>query len=495
MKKTFLNGALVLTIAGLLCKLLGAIYRIPLSNILGAEGIGIYQMIYSVYSLALVISAGAIPSAMTISIAEVRKTNAGAVKTIFKKYFLISLCFGLFFTLIFSIFSYQIALFQGNILAQKGYLFISSAILFSSLLAPFRALFQGYENMVPTGISQILEQLIKLAVGLFFSIYLYRYGLVYAIVGAILGVVVSELVSLLFLLFYTLKNSPLKNIKTYEPYDVKPTFIPIFFFCLINPAVVAIDSVLTVNLLNLNFSSSFSTSLYGLQSGMVNSLINFPVVFSLAISSSLLPFIAKGEKSFVSEKIKNSFFFGYIIILPFVLAFTLLSRDIINFVFPTISENLKSITAMLLCLSSIQMFFLVFSQISSSILQATNHTKFLIKNFATLAGAKLLLTAALVALKNINIFGLVISNIFFFSIVSIINIIYLRKKFIFHNSLKNILLPLLFILILAIILIFVYSFMTNFFAKLFIAGVFGIILYILPLFLFKIIKFPQKIKN
>ena len=310
MKKYVLNGALILAISGFICKILGAFYRIPLSNILGVEGIGLYQMIFSLYSLALVIAGGAVPTSMAIVVAKMRAERKGSIKKVFLKYFFISAGLGAIFFAIFLLFAPQISNFQGNALATTGYRYMSFAVLFSALLAPFRGLFQGYENMTPTAVSQILEQSIKLVLGLGLSYAFINMGLEMGVAGALLGIAISELISFIYLLIRAKIFS--KSVSDYNDKTPKISkdYILIFLYVLIIPLVTAIDSFLTVNLLNINFSTQTSTELFGIQSGMVNSLINFPVIFSLALSTSLLPSLTyyktKNRVGEVKSKISES---------------------------------------------------------------------------------------------------------------------------------------------------------------------------------------------
>ena len=96
----FLTGALILLIAGVICKFLGAFYRIPLSNILGAEGIGVYQLIFPIYSLFLIVSSGGIPAVLSKSVAECRARNETSRA---KRYVLIAFVLSLFVSSIFCI--------------------------------------------------------------------------------------------------------------------------------------------------------------------------------------------------------------------------------------------------------------------------------------------------------------------------------------------------------------------------------------------------------
>ena len=489
MKKKIVNGAIILTISGFLCKLFGAFYRIPLASILGAEGLGIYQMIFTVYSLALVIAGGAIPTSMSITIAGMRAKERGDVRKVFRKYFLISFCFGLLFFLTFIIFSKQIAALQGNSLAARGYFFISFAVLFSSLLAPLRGLFQGYENMTPTAVSQVIEQLTKLVLGLTLAFLFAKWGMD-GVIGAILGVVLSELFGLIYLSIRAGVFS--KQINAFDGREVKigKEYALILLYVLLIPLVNAVDSFLVVNLLKRNFSPEMATSLFGIQSGMVNSLINFPIIFSLALSVSLLPsltyFASKEKKSEVKKKINDCLNLVWLIILPCILAFIVLAPVIMQIAYPNLSPEMQKISVQLLQFSSIQMLFVSLLQITSSILQASKKSKFLIGNLVVSASIKIAITAIFVSTIKFNIFGLVISNITFYFLASISNLIYVAKIYHLKLNFKNFFVPIALILIMSIPCLIVENLGINFVLKIPLLGVLGIILYIIPIIYLKI---------
>ena len=496
MKKVLLNGALVLTISGLVCKILGAFYRIPLSNILGAEGIGLYQMIFTFYTLALVVSGGAIPASMSISIAKMRAKQTGNVKQVFWKYFLISLILGIAFFLIFLLFAPVISRVQGNSLATNGYKMISFAILFSSLLTSLRGLFQGYENMTPTAVSQIIEQSFKLVLGLGFAYVFKKNGVVASVTGAILGIAISEILSLIYLIIKSNKFYKSVDVFSKKEYFIKKDYVGIFWYVLIIPLVSAIDTFLAVNMLNIHFVPEISTALYGIESGMVNSLINFPVIFSLALSTSLLPSLTyyknSAKQGVVKQKIGECFNYIWIIILPCVLAYFVLAPVIMSVAYSNISSEFIDVSVKLLKLASIEMVFISFLQVSSSVLQASGKTKFLIINLSASGVIKLALTAILVSLQSLNIYGLVISNIAFYCLSAISNLIMLLKIYKLKLNYKNIFLPLIFISIIFMPCLIMGSLEINLILKLLSLALIGIVGYVVPILYFKVILIKNK---
>ena len=202
-KSSFVFGATVLAISGVLCKVLGAVYKVPLANMLKTEGIGIYYLVFPIYSLFLTLSSSCFPTVISRFVANAKAENKHKLANkIFVASLIILVVLGFVLGLIMLIFSNKIASVQGIENGAVCYIVLSPAILFVAIISAFRGYFQGLQNMIPTAVSQIIEQIVKFVVGIFLSVTLIKYGVIFAVLGAMLGVVVSELFSLIYLLIY-----------------------------------------------------------------------------------------------------------------------------------------------------------------------------------------------------------------------------------------------------------------------------------------------------
>lgn len=135
----FAKGALILLIGGIVCKFIGAFYRIPLSNILGAEGIGIYQLIFPIYSLFLIFASGGVPIALSKLVAGCRaRGEVGRAKRYLIQSLIILLIISIVFSVLFLFLGSKIATFQGNANASLGYVGVAIALVFASVLTAFR---------------------------------------------------------------------------------------------------------------------------------------------------------------------------------------------------------------------------------------------------------------------------------------------------------------------------------------------------------------------
>ncbi|MBQ8749327.1 MAG: oligosaccharide flippase family protein [Clostridia bacterium] len=199
---TLIKGVLVLGFSGILCKLIGVFYRVPLTNILGSEGMGIYGLIYPIYSLLLVISSSALPLALSKIVAEkISQQDFIYIKRLKRIAFNLMLIVGAILFAVVAYFSNQIASWQGSADAGLGLLLISPSILIVGLICVYRGIFQGYSNVKPTAFSQGIEQGVKLVLGLLFAICLLPLGLGFAVGGAMLGITLSEVVALGYLVY------------------------------------------------------------------------------------------------------------------------------------------------------------------------------------------------------------------------------------------------------------------------------------------------------
>ena len=192
-RQSVLMGALVLAVGGMIAKLVGALYKIPLTNILGTNGMGLYYLVFPLYSLLLVlISSGTSLAVSRLVSTERIHNNKHNELVIFKVALVYVFVLSLIFSALLIVFSHNISAIQGNANARVGYIAIAPAIIFSSLIAVVRGYFQGQENMIPTLLNNILEQVIKLVSGLILANYFMRKGVMFAVFGAILGVTISE---------------------------------------------------------------------------------------------------------------------------------------------------------------------------------------------------------------------------------------------------------------------------------------------------------------
>lgn len=456
--QSFMGGVAVLFIGGVLAKILGAIFRVPLTWVLGAEGLGIYQLIYPVFALIIVIASSGMPTAISKMTANrIHNGDEKGARQVLRVGLVFMGIVGFIFSVLLFCFSSFIANLQGNILATKGYFAIAPAIFFVSILSVFRGYFQGRSNMTPTAFSQIIEQAGKLVFGLVLAYFFIDYGIEYGAFGAILGVTISEIIAVAILAVIYLKdrkkatkiaqkqeNSTLHSTKNSKVLaELVRTSVPIVFASITLPLLVMVDSFLVVNLLgNSGIASPEATKLWGIESGVVTSLINMPIALCLAVAISIVPALAsESDKQVSFSKINQAYDLVFLFCLPILIAFIILPEMLTSFLY---SDSLggaeyTALAGKMLAISSPILLFGSLLQVQNSSLQALGKGHITMINMLVAGVAKVLCTVFLVPIPSINIYGCVISSLAFYLLAVLLNQLYMRFKLGYKIRLKSIL--------------------------------------------------------
>lgn len=430
--KGLLSSALILSISGVIAKFFSAIYRIVLTRILGGVGIGMYQLIFPLYSLCVVLASAGIPMAISKVVAK----NKGKENAVLKKCFtyILIVCLVLMFILLVS--SGGLATLQGNKDLTICYIILVPSILLVGSASVLRGYFQGKHNFAPTAISNIVEQFTKFLVGLTLSLFLLKISLLASVIGAMISIVISEIVELFVLLAYLKRQKIKDNTKINLSYkELTKDILPITLTNVVLPISTFIDSVLVVNLLSINFSNSMSVFLYGLESGAVSSLINLPTIFSFAIASVIMPnIVASVNKNNRTNKISLAVKIVLILSLPCVLGFIILPNRLIELLYGTrlnsLGVNGVKIASKLLSISSLGVVFLTLNQLFSSSLQAVDKSGVTIRNLCISVIVKFIMELLFMPSRYLNIYALAISNVVCYVLVMCLNYFELRENFV-----------------------------------------------------------------
>ncbi|MBR2646290.1 MAG: polysaccharide biosynthesis protein [Clostridia bacterium] len=291
-KGSFLKGAAWIAAGGFIAKVIGALYRIPLTNLVGAHGLGLYQMVYPVYCLLLTVSATGIPSSIAKLVAE-RVSKGESDAPVFKTAMWLFLLIGLFGTALMAIIAPFLARAQGSEEVLGGYYALAPSVLFVSAISVFRGWFQGRNRMFPTALSEITEQAVKVGFGLLFA-YLYRTNIQKAVVFLLLSVSLSELCALILMyILYKRVHAPVKMKKEGGMVEVKTVLrlsIPVTLSSMLLPLSGLIDSVFVPRLLGAYAAEP--VTLFGLFSGGAVTIINLPVSVCYGIAAASIPAVA-----------------------------------------------------------------------------------------------------------------------------------------------------------------------------------------------------------
>ncbi len=436
----FLKGAAILSIAGIIVKILGAIYRIPLSNIIKPEGMGYYQTAYPFYQLLLTLSTSGFPVAIAKLVSEKRALgDYRSAYKVFKVAFVGLLIGGILSSLFILIGAEAIVESVGNKNAYYSLIALVPALFFVPIMSSFRGFFQGRKTMVPTATSQIAEQLIRVAVGLSLTTLLLDKGLPIAAGGASFGGSAGAIAGFAVIIFIYFKNrNSIKeevrlctvdkqyNTSTIVK-DLLAISIPITIGSAIVPIMDTIDTALVFQRLqSIGYSAKLANDLYGQLKGMAQTLINLPMVFSVAIAMSMVPAISdayirknKGEiKDIISSGIRITLLIG----LPAALGLFVLARPLINLLYyNNTAQDIDSIGRILSVLS-FGVIFLTLVQTLTAMLQGLGKTFVPVKNLAIGAVFKIVLTYILTGIPSINILGAAFSTVVTYAVASLLDL-------------------------------------------------------------------------
>lgn len=201
-KQNFLQGTALLAMATAIVKIIGALYKIPLNAIIGAEGFGYFNTAYEIYNILLMVSTAGLPVAMSRMISQASSLeNYNQVRRIYSTARCIFLILGIGGSLLMTVFCRQLAVFQNQPDAWAAIGFLGPCVLLICVMSTYRGYFQGQGNMLPTSVSQVLEAFTKLIVGMIAAVLLLKMtrSIPLAAGGAILGVTVSCVVSSVYL--------------------------------------------------------------------------------------------------------------------------------------------------------------------------------------------------------------------------------------------------------------------------------------------------------
>jgi len=410
-KGSFLKGAAIIAGGGFLAKIIGAIYRIPLTNLIGGYGLGLYQMVYPFYCLLLTISATGIPSSIASLTAE-RVSRGESDEPILKTSLKLFLSIGLFGTLLMALLAPVLAKAQGERLTG-GYLALAPSVLFVSAISVFRGWFQGRNRMTPTALSEVLEQVVKVGFGLLFA-YLYRGNTLKAVVFLLLAVSLSELLALLFIwICYRRVPAPFENLKGGSRVGVKRILkrsIPVTFNSGLIPLSGLIDSVLIVRLLEKYTTEA--VALYGLFSGGAITVINLPVSICYGVAAASIPAVgsAKAKGGSRRKRVMFSLLITLAIAIPSAIGLFVFAEPAVGIIFRSLTGGEKQTLVELVKVFSVSAVFLSGLQTLSACLTAQGKPQYAALSMTIAIAVRIPLTVWLVKNPKLNIFGAAIAT-------------------------------------------------------------------------------------
>lgn len=472
--ESFLKGAIVLTIAGIIVKILGAVYRIPFTRMVGSEGVGLYQMAYPIYLMLIALSTTGVPVAISLLVAE--KAGLGD-RTGMRKVFLFSLLllfvwgvalsFGLFRSA-----PYLATNVLGDARAYYPLVCMAPAILVNSVASVLRGYFQGCRMMWPTALSEVIEQIFRVATVFWAAYMLLPRGVEFAAAGAAFGAFTGACGSLLVLwcIFLWLERSQVvkwsalkkwARLELSEICDILKRLmayaLPVSTGSLVIPLVQVIDAVIIPNRLQAGgCTASNATSLFGQLSGMAGTLVFLPAVFTVSLASSLVPHIAaahaRGNRDEIRKRIETSVRMTVILCLPATAGIAVLATPFMDILFDDPAAG--PVTAWLAPAA----FFSGLQQVTTGALQGLGNTWLPVINLLVGCVVKVLCNYYLTVLPFFGVKGAALGSIFGFLTAAMLNFLALRVLFKYSCPFFCLPRPVLAATIMGVVLPGIYSF-------------------------------------
>ncbi len=300
-KQNFLQGTALLAMATAIVKIIGAIYKIPLNAIIGKQGFSYYSTAYEIYNVLLMISTAGLPVAMSRMISQANSLgHNNRIRRIYSTARSIFLTLGIAGSLLMTLFCRQLAQFQNQPDAWAAIGALGPCVLLICIMSTYRGFFQGHGNMLPTSVSQVLEAIVKLIVGMLAALLLLKTtgSVSLAAGGAILGVTVSCLVSSVYLFSRFRKSFDALAPSSEMPESGAETarrLLAIAVPITIGSAGLQILTMLETKiymgqLLGLGFSQMEADSMKGIYN-MSQTIYNMPCAFITPITISIIPAI------------------------------------------------------------------------------------------------------------------------------------------------------------------------------------------------------------
>ncbi|GHU63446.1 stage V sporulation protein B [Clostridia bacterium] len=510
--RNFLMQATILAAAGIIVRIIGMLYRSPLISIIGDEGNGYYSTAYNIYTMILLISSYSIPTAVSKLISE--KLALKQYKNA-QRLFLCSLSYVIFAGGIGSLFTFFFspALLKANPSAVLPLKILAPTIFASGILGVLRGYFQAYHTMVPTSISQIIEQLVNAIVSILAAWIFTHLPVVkadpslipiYGAAGGALGTGAGVLSGFAFLVFvyilnnWQIQNRILRDRKRPQAYkhllkSIMYMVSPIIFATFIYNISTSLDMTIFYWVMdNREILHKESSIVYGIFAGKCMVLINIPVALASAVSSAMLPEISskfiQGELDQARQKISEAIHFTMLLAIPAALGLGVFARPVMQLLFP--QKETLDMAASLLRMGCLNVIFYSLSTISSSVLQGIGKVMVSVRNTALALFSHIILLLFLLLELHMKIEALMLATLLYTFILSVLNSLSVRQYLQNGQDIKKVFLLPLFASVIMAALSFclytlLYSFIRSNFICLSISIVFAVILYVFNLILMR----------
>jgi stage V sporulation protein B len=444
-RQNFLHGAAILAAGVVVIKILGAIYKIPLRNIIGETGYGYFFAAYTIYNFFLTISTAGLPVALSRMISEANTLDRPRqARRTFRVAMVTLGALGLVFSLLMLLFPTEMAIaFVSKANVSQCVFAIAPSVFLVCLTSAFRGYIQGNGNMKPTTVGQVIEVLVKVIVGLALAIWFTRLGksVPVSAAGAIFGVSVGSLAALLYMLASYLKQYRTGAAEACARSSDAPesvgrtlwSFIRIGVPITLGASVMSLFSLIDTKLINMQLPSvpgigpALADELYGAYSTMTT-LYNLPAAFITPMSIAVVPAIsaaavrrARGEVGSITE---SSLRISAVIAMPMGVGLAVLAAPIVRVMFP----DSNAAGPVILTYLGIAGVFVCTALVSNAILQADGKERLPIVSMLAGGVVKIACNLLLVSRPEIHILGACIGTIACYGVICVLNCIFIARS-------------------------------------------------------------------
>lgn len=436
----------ILGVAGIICKVVGVLYRIPLTNLITQNGMGVYSTVYPTYNLLLTISSAGLPVAISRMMAHhITQEDPQNARRIFRAALRILCVLGIVTSVLMLALSNALAASHNDPDTRLGFMAIAPSLLFVCVMSAYRGFLQGQRNMVPTAISQLIEQIGRVFVALPLAyLGMRRGGIAWGVAGALLGSTTAEGVSLLYMLFQHRRSARALDQMPQRP-DAPPlsnrailrrlfvVAVPITLGACIVPLAGFIDSHMIRPLMEgAGIAFEEARILFGVYTGPVITLINVPTALAMAMGTNLVPDIAAGlarnDRAYVIKETGIGLRMASVIGFPCSVGMSLLAKPILYLCYRSGYDAVYlDIASELLQISALTIVLFTMVQATSGILQGAGKQH--IPMYTLIIGVvmKIALNYTLVQRPEINIHGAPWASLLCYTASMVPNLYYVGK--------------------------------------------------------------------
>ena len=458
----------ILAAASIISRIIGMLYRLPVTNIIGDQGNSYYSAAYEVYNIILLISSYSLPLAVSKVVSA--KVALGEHKNAwrsFKAAMYMSLVVGAVAS---AITFFGAGFFTGTLLntpeSELCLKVLALAIFVMAVMGVLRGYFQGMGTMMPTAVSQVIEQLVNAVVSIVAASMLYSYGAsldqakgitdgtggaVYGAAGSTLGTSLGAAAGLIFLVIVLLMSNRVlqKNLRKDQVSQVQSyssmlrmlvlTIVPVILSTAVYNISGFIDQgVFKFLMLDVqNMDKDMVDVYWGIYVGKYKLLTNVPIAVASALSSSVIPALTRarmaGNRKEMRRKTENAIRMVMLICIPSAFGLTALGGPVLDL----LNWNTDPSAPIMFLIGSAAVIFYGLSTLTNGILQGIDHMQIPVRNAVIALASHLVVLVVLVQFAGIHIYGAVISYMFFAFLMCILNGLAIRKYLHYRQEVKR----------------------------------------------------------